>query len=365
MQKTHKAIVLLSILSIIVVFHLAGFKLFGKATLVDNQPLRNPEKISGISSQGKVILMNEKEYKIYGITTILPNPLEQIKYFKNQLPKLEVEIESPEKSVSKIWMKNRLHYFCGNTWFPQPLPPRLPTFSKVDLGEILVRYGGAIPNISVFKESPEYSKQLMGALSDRVSDLVFEQNSKDAVQLGEYLVTSQADYFREGAWLLALNDKSEIFDSVKEKLDEMIHEFEERKTKPGFYAGDTRKEIIDFTYILMKLSQDKAKQLLLHNIQSNIDVYLRVHLGTVMLSVDDYRGYDILMEEMMKPGLDATIRASLNHEMDRFLSNSTPNQYFSYDNPQKMYEWYQQNKEHFHWDNKKWHMSHDVSRREK
>ena len=138
----------------------------------------------------------------------------------------------------------------------------------------------------------------------------------------------------------------------------MINGFEERKKKPGFYARDIRKDIIDFAPILMRLSQDKAKHFLLGHIQSEIDVFLRVRMGTVLLSVDDYRGYDILMDEMMESGIDETHKVTLNREMDRFLSNSTPNEYYPYDNPQKMFEWYQQHKKQLHWDNKKWHMSH-------
>ena len=329
-MKKKTKVVSLVIIPIIIIAHLFGFKIFGSATLVQNHPLDNPVKLLDITKEGKVVLEFGSEHHIYGITTILPKPLEQIRYFKHQVPTLEVELESPENMTSKVWAKNRLNYFCGNTWMPQPLPPRLPAFSKVDLAEILVSYGGAIPDISVFEESPEYAKQLMKALSSRVSALEIEQNSESAIRLGEYLIASQPEYFREGAWLLALNNKSEIFDVASEKANEMIDGFEERKKKPGGYIGGTRKGIIDFAYILMKLSQDKAKQFLLGHIQSDIDVYLRMQMGTVLLSVDDYRGYDILMDEMMETGIDESVQATLNHAMDRFLSNSTPNQYFPY-----------------------------------
>lgn len=357
MKKKPKIVVFLIAISIVIVAHLLGFKIFGEATRVKNQPLDNPVKMLDITRQGSVVLELGAEYDIYGITTIIPNPLEQIRYFKHQMPTLEIELESPENVTSKVWVKNRILYWCGNTWMLQPLPPRLPTFSKVDLALILVRDGGAIPDVSVFEEAPEYAQKLMKALSARVSDLEIEQNSESAIRLGEYLIASQPEYFREGAWLLAHHGKHEIFDVVEKNANEMINEFEESKKAPGFYAGDTRKDIIDFAYILMKLSEDKAKQFLLGHIQSETDIYLRVHMATVLLSVDDCRGYDILMNEMMKPDIDKTIKVGLLHEMDAFLSRRTPIEHYSYDDAQKMNEWYQQNKKHLHWDAKKWQMS--------
>jgi len=353
-----KALLFTAIASLIVVAHLFGFKLFGKPTLVNNQPLKNPQKISNISTGGNIVFPNGKEYGIYGIITILPNPLEQIKYFKFHIPMREVEIESPDQTVTKVWAKTRNLYPCGNTWLPRPFPPRLPAFSKTDLAQILISHGGAIPDVSVFKESPEYAQELMKALSDIVADLRIEQNSQFAVELGRYLIDAAPAYFREGAWLLALNNKSETFDIVTKKIDDLISQFEDRKKTLGFYAGDTRNIIIDCCYILMKGSKNKAKRFLLPHIHSDIDVYLRVDMATVLLSVDDYSGYDILMDEMIAPGIDRTRKATLNHRMDDFLSNSTPNEYYPYDDPQKMYQWYQQNKSQLHWDRKKWHMSH-------
>ena len=87
-MKKQIVVIFLTISSVVVIFHLLGFKLFGEATLVENQPLKNPEKISSITAKGTILLANGKEYDIYGITTILPSPLEQIRYLlrmrKNQ-----------------------------------------------------------------------------------------------------------------------------------------------------------------------------------------------------------------------------------------------------------------------------------------
>jgi len=352
MKKMYKVVLFIIIISILIA-HLLGYKIYGSATLVKNHPLNNPTEVLDITEAGSVIIELGTEYNIYGITTILPNPLSQIGYFKSQ--NTTIEIETPENTTSKIWWKNRKFYVCGNTWFPQLLPLRLPAFSKDDLAQILIRYGGAIPDVLVFEESPEYAQQLMEALSHIVSDLKIEQNSEYAIRLGEYLIASQPKYFREGAWLLAHNEKDEIFNVVAKHANEMIDDFEQRKRPAEFFIGRKRREIIDFAYILMKLSENQAKSFLLSHIQSEIDVILRVRIATALLSVDDVRGYDFLMNEMM---IDKTLRARLSHELDYILSNSSPGKYYPSYNPQKMYEWYQQNKNKLHWDKKKWHMDH-------
>ena len=356
MTKRSK-VVLLIIGSIIIIAHLLGFKIFGKAVLVKNQPLKNPQKMADLTKQGSIVLENGKEYAIYGIITILPKPLEQLRYFKFQMPTIEIEVESPEQTVSRVWVKNRFNYWCGNTWMPQFFPPRLPAFAKVDLGEIMVREGGAIPSISVFEQSPEYAQKLMKALSPKVSELAIEQNSEFAVRLGEYLLVSLPEYFREGVWLLARNGKQEIFPAVTQKIYESINEFEKRQTDVSFDPPRARENIIDFAYILMKLNEDKAKKLLLEYIQKDIDAYLRVHMANVLLSVNDPCGYDILMDKMMEPKVDEYVKASLMHEMDRFLSNSTPGEHYPSEDAQMMYIWYQQNRKLLHWDKKKWEMS--------
>ena len=192
----------------------------------------------------------------------------------------------------------------------------------------------------------------MEALSKCVSELDIQQNSESAIRLGKYLIKSEPDYFREGAWLMALNNKSEIFDAVAEKVKRKID------VSHGFCSVKKREEIIDYAYILMKLSEDKARRFLLAQIQRDIYDYLRVHMATVLLSVEDCSGYEILMDEMMKSLNDGKLNTNLSHEMDRFLSNSTPGEYYPRNDPQAMYLWYQKHKKDLLWDNKKYRMIH-------
>ena len=107
-KKKPRIVFLAVFLILIIIAHLRGYKIFGSATLVKNQPLDYPVKIKDITKEGDVVLEMGSEYHIYGITTILPKPLEQVKYFKHQMPTLEISTETPEDITSKIWIKTGL-----------------------------------------------------------------------------------------------------------------------------------------------------------------------------------------------------------------------------------------------------------------
>jgi hypothetical protein len=288
--------------------HLVGYKIFGSPVLYENQPLDRPRKAAKINEMGEIILADGSRYHIYGIKTILSNPLEQIRYFQWQIPTFEIEIADPNKPVSKVWCKIRIMYWCGNTWFPRFLPGRLPKFSKEDLGMILVRQGGAIPTIEVFQEDLPYAKELVHSMERTAPVLEFQKNKEYASKLGRFLINEHPEFFNTGAWLLAHAGEPEIVDILRKRI---VDNLMKRELEGSDIISPN--EVEDLIPVLIKASPDDAKEVA-HEIfgsYRNKFPYLKVALALKLMTVDDWYGLDTLMNEIIDPELDTSYRQGI------------------------------------------------------
>ena len=68
--KTYKKIIFVVCVIILIVAHIFGYKIYGTSDVIDNQPLKIPQKLQTIDTSGQVVLDSGKKYKIYGIKII-------------------------------------------------------------------------------------------------------------------------------------------------------------------------------------------------------------------------------------------------------------------------------------------------------
>ncbi len=346
-------------LLLVIFAHLAGYKIFGRPTLYENQPLDRPMKIAIINEPGEIILANDSRYRIYGIKTILAEPLSQIKYFQWQMPTLEVEIANPDKPISKVWCKNRIRYWCGNTWMPRFFPGRLNKFSKRDLGEMLVWEGAAIPTVEVFQEAPDYAEHLINVMQYIAPRLKFEKNKDYASKLGKFLINERPEFFNTGAWLLAHTGDSKISNIVRKRIIDTIraHELEGRVAiRPN--------KIEDLLSVLIKVSPNDAKQIAREIFRGyrNKFPYLKVALALKLLTIDDWYGLDVLMNEIVDAELDTSYRQGIVGTLENPLILCWQRGGGKSDEPYKDYwarmaQWYRDNKDKLIWNDKRHEMT--------
>ena len=174
------------LLIVLIIAHIFGYRIFGSPKLVSNQPFKKPQKLIDINSSGEVILKNNMKYSIYGIVIVLPDPFKQLRYFQlQQEHEIQVDKANDEMKVdeARIWYKHRNQYWCGNTWDPTFFPPRLYKYRKMDIAQILIEYGAAIPNAELFSKHRAYAKELMEPMRGNVSRMNILQNNDEVIKL--------------------------------------------------------------------------------------------------------------------------------------------------------------------------------------
>jgi len=356
-----------------------GYKIFGKATYLPNQPLKLPQKLQSINKSGQVILDLGKAYKLFGITTIASIPSQEdvwkglgrkFTYFERQMNiqrlDFEVEIETPDSPISKVWYKERIIY-TGNdvrTWWTclagdrEFFPPRKPMFRKSDLAKLLVQDGLAIPDVELFRNDELYAKELILSIRDRtIREINVEQNKDDVINLGKYLCDTYPDLFNQGAWFLAHCSYKDIFEPVRNKLNELLSLYDtEVKTKGNYYSNqgytiDSSKKIFELIDILIKATPGECKAYLNEILTIQREPYLRVPIALKLLVIGDISGLDLLMEEVNAFKSSKGNRSGLASELDDILSNHRSWRFEA--NDKEMYEWYQKNRLNLQWDEEK------------
>lgn len=287
--------------------HIVGYKIYGTPTLYDNQPLDNPRKVTDINESGQVTLADGSRFYIYGITTTRSDPLFRTPYLQSQLS-LEVDIVDANKPVSKVYYKNRILSWCGNSFMPRFFPRKLPRFTREDLGTLLVSRGAAVPTMEVFTEDPLYSKQLVCAMRSIVANIEVQKNEEYVRKLGRFLIDKHPEFFNTGAWLLAHIGESEIGNAVKTHIVESL-----RTGQVGKDDVLPVEDLLDSCSVLIWVAPSDAKELIQEIIEGYKGryPYIKVALALKLLTVDDWHGLDTLMNEITDPELDTSYRQGI------------------------------------------------------
>jgi len=339
--------------------HLAGYKIYGSPKLYENQPLDKPRKIATINEAGEIVLADGNRYRIYGIKTILPDPLRQIKYFQRQLPTFQVDIVDPDKRVSKIWYKSGNLVYCGMCFMSRFFPGKLGRFRKEDLGTRLVWMGGAIPTIEVFKEDPNYAKHLTLTMRDAAPRLEFGKDKDYAYKLGRFLINERPEFFNAGAWLLAHTGDSEILDIMRKRIVDNL-----MKCDLEGHVTISRNEVEDLIPILIKLSREDAKEVVrkFFGEYKNKFPSLKVALALKTLTINDWYGLDTLMSEIVDTTLDTSYRQGIVSRLENPLilcwQRGGGDYKESYEDYwARMAQWYRDNKDRLIWNDERQRMT--------
>ncbi|MFX0210207.1 MAG: hypothetical protein ACFFDT_29770 [Candidatus Hodarchaeota archaeon] len=358
--------IIFTLLIVLITAHILGYRIYGPPKLVSNQPLQKPQKLIDINSSGEVILKNNMKYSIYGIVIVIPDPFKQLRYFQlQQEHEIQVDKANDEMNVDKarIWYKHRNQYWCGNTWMPSFFPPRLYKYRKMDIAQILIEHGAAIPNVELFSKHRAYAKELMERMRGNVGRMNILQNHDEVVRLGEYLCRSEEEYFNIGAWLLAHSKQYEIAPAIKKHIEKYLDDYDQGVIKKGGFSSNPRytiassRKIMDLISALIKLSPEDARKELHTIIDVKREAYLRVRFALKLLAMNDLYGMDKLIEEVRTTKMRKGIRSGLAFELERVLSNSCRGQYFSPDNDEAMCEWYRNNRQRLLWNEEKWQIT--------
>jgi hypothetical protein len=126
----------------IVVAHCAGYKLYGRAFVVDNLPvLKAPQEVASFAMPNVVITKDGSRHELRGVqfTSFLSErSFEELRAMLLRTGgSIPVLIEPDPASPSGFVVQRRCEYFCGNTFFPTFVPDRLPKYARDDLGELL------------------------------------------------------------------------------------------------------------------------------------------------------------------------------------------------------------------------------------
>lgn len=148
MKKTLPALLLIPFFGVVAA-EIAGHRIYGKPTVVDNRPLlMNPLLIRVLEEPNIVVTATGKRLTVEGVIfekwAITASPEELSKLFLDSNP---IRVEPDETRPSKVAFESRITYFCGNTFRSAKLFPRsLPSYRLADFGHGLIQRGLAHKN---------------------------------------------------------------------------------------------------------------------------------------------------------------------------------------------------------------------------
>jgi hypothetical protein len=230
---------------------------------------------------------------------------------------------------------------------PRFFPGRLNKYRKVDLAEVLIARGMAVPTVEVMRQDASYGEHLLDALKRSVSEMQLEQNLDQVRKLGLFLVSefstpsdttsappgrhyrrfsAESDrrarkwpgYFNTGVWLLAHVHDPAAPDLAEKHIQGMISD--------GFVPGHGlvwHRSVEELFSILVIVSPENA-QTLSRDVLTNPDYvarypYVKVRMAVQMLKVRDLYCLDTLLADIQNRQLDQSYKASLLHELESRL----------------------------------------------
>lgn len=125
---------------LVLVAHCAGYKFYGSATIHDNRPVLDaPHQLASLAAPNIILAADGTRFEVQGVTftpKLLALPAEHLQELLSRRPE-PVLFQADASSASGVVFQRRCHYFCGNTFFPSFMPPRLPAYTKTDMGRYL------------------------------------------------------------------------------------------------------------------------------------------------------------------------------------------------------------------------------------
>ncbi|GEM_PF-5695276 len=348
-KKSVTAVSVLVAALLVLSAHVAGFKIYGTAEFVDNQPLHRPRKVIDITADGAVVISGGQNYFVHGVEMIRRNPLGDIRYFQWQSSTLEVEVHDPWKAVSRMDARLRVMWLDQMADEYRFFPGRINKYSKADMAEILVIHGAAIPRVGLFEDDPGYARRLMLHLRGTVANLQIDVNTGSAQRLGEYLLEHRDDFFATGAWLLAHCGDSSVAWRVEQRIEYLMSAADGSGPVPWRF----KERVSELISILAAVAPARAGDMAMNIIERQPGRHpeLKVRLASHLADIGKWDGFDRLMEEITDRNLPGSYRRVLCHELDGIFQYSVRAGGFS-GHAELMRQWYKDNKPEFHWDSR-------------
>jgi hypothetical protein len=139
MKKALLALVLLIVVQAIVA-SIQAHKIYGRPVVIDNSPLlASPVAIDHFEPPNLVVTSEGDRLIVKGVVFepwTTDSRIEDLPKFFNDSKPLRICIDPGQPSG--IAFERRIHYFCGNTFFPRFFPKPLPRYKISDFGQALV-----------------------------------------------------------------------------------------------------------------------------------------------------------------------------------------------------------------------------------
>lgn len=126
----------------VIAMHMSGLKFFGSPTLRDNSPLlSDPLTLDHLEPPNFLVATDGKKYSLRNeefIQEITQIPRDQIiELIDRAGSSLKFKSAETDLYPSGFVAEQRIHYWCGNSWFPRFFPGTLPSHRRADLREVL------------------------------------------------------------------------------------------------------------------------------------------------------------------------------------------------------------------------------------
>lgn len=326
--------------------HVAGFKVYGRVELVENQPLHRPRRLVDISPDGSVLIEPGRRYFIDGIDIVRKSPLNDIRYFQWQRPTLQVEVQQPWQDTTRIDARLKVIWLDSHQQKYMFWPTTMNKYSKADLAEVLVIHGAAVPSVELFQQDPGYARRLMTRLRPRAAFLQVETNAHKVRQLSHFLM-QDAEFFTVGAWLAVHCGDMHIDGLIEQQIENLLIKAGTSAKKPWKFT----ERMTELKAVLAAVNPNKARQMAAQLINGYNGKYpeLKIELAVQLAAMNDWSGFDRLMEEVADRTLPGSYRRVLRAQLDQIFKYTTRTGVFA-GHGDLMRKWYQENKSRFRWD---------------
>ncbi|MGV3533072.1 MAG: hypothetical protein ACO1QR_11940 [Chthoniobacteraceae bacterium] len=205
------------------VLHTMGFKIYGSPSFAPTQRLPGAVTLVALKPPSTLLLENGDSVELGGVyfpaqmrLDVPSSHLQRLMHIlgsRSDDTGLQVRVDGVS---GKSECLGRLQYWCGNTFFPSAFPRRLPRHQRLDLAEVLVSGGVALPSFEEFVpiEHPGLIELLDRSRFQPDSGLV-SRGDERVIALGRELVKSESRYFVTGAYLLIAAQAVEHYPDLK------------------------------------------------------------------------------------------------------------------------------------------------------